>query len=148
MYDLVSYLEKLDVNWKQAIDSIDAATTESDWPDLSKLQSALNFQGWMDHTKTEEAEKRIKKYWVHRWICTDTAVVLAVYFFDGEPVAVSHQPFRKGDETIEFLSEEGAEKLRLYLVTLLETSEKPAIVNLETEIPEGWFHDDPFPSHF
>lgn len=83
-------------------------------------------------------DKRIKKHWLHSWMCTDTFVGLAVYYMDDAPVAVSLQPARKRSESIEFVSVEAASKMREFLRSLTDVySSTPPIADLDQEMGIG-----------
>lgn len=64
-------------------------------------------------------QDRLKAYWIGNWYCTDSYVGYRMYFFDGEPVAISSQLGRKSDEEFEWFSEELALKVRDYLISLM-----------------------------
>lgn len=74
---------------------------------------------------------RIKVYWIGNWYCTDTWVGYRMYFFDGEPVAVSEQIGRKCIEDFKWFSEEAAYKVRDYLISLMDKDEEPHIKTID-----------------
>ena len=85
--------------------------------------------------------QRFVAYWLGNHICTDTWVGLRVYFLDEKPVAISHQSSRKGDEDIEWFSEEAYLSVREYLLSLSEEDEPDIptkFVNMEDEMGEGY----------
>lgn len=112
--------------------------TDADIDDFSRAVNADVWFGWND-----EWSKRVKGYWLVRWICTDTWVGRRVYLFDGEPIAVSYQSARKSDEYIEFLSNEAAIKIRNFLFELKGEEERPEfdIADQEKEIEEFYNFD-------
>jgi len=65
-------------------------------------------------------QDRLKAYWIGNWYCTDSYVGYRMYFLDDEPVAVSTQTGRKGDEDFEWFSKELALKVRDYLISLMQ----------------------------
>lgn len=97
----------------------------------------------LDVSYNEKFEGRVKKYWIQRWLCTDTWVGLAAYYMDGEAVAVSTQLARKSDEEIKFLSKESAIKVRDFLYQLMEEKEEhvPPFISseeLEEDLGTGY----------
>lgn len=122
------------MTWREAIANV-ATKPEFDTPCPYALQDALGLENeWVDCD-------RIQQKYIASWICTDTRVGLSVYFFDGEPVAVSGQSGRKSREQVEFLSLDAAGRVRNYLESLIppENRIEPSLVNLEEEIDPGWF---------
>lgn len=91
----------------------------------------------------EEFDRRFKKHWIHKWYCTDTWVGIAIISLDGEAVAIFGQEGRKCDPQIEFVSEQCANQTLKALKELSVDPEygKPAIVNLDEKLDEGWFEN-------
>ena len=86
---------------------------------------------------------RLQKHWAHSWICTDCRVGLAVYTFDGVPVAVSSQEGRKSYENLQFISRSGADMIRTYLNNLLKPRlMDAALVDLTEPLPDYWFEKE------
>ncbi len=82
----------------------------------------LNCYGWYE-------QDRLKGYWLGDWCCTDTAVGSRLYFFDDEPVAYSFQSGRKNDENLYWFSEEAAQKVRGFILSLEELHIRVCDVN-------------------
>jgi len=105
--------------------------TESspDWETLSNIFSIWNL--------SYSNDDRLKAYFIKKWYCTDSYVGLRTYFLDGEFVAISGQSSRKSDEEFTFMSKECAEKVRLYLISLVH-EEKEIHVDIldEDELDE------------
>jgi hypothetical protein len=97
-----------------AITNVDRSNENTDWANLSDFSNEL---GLSVYGFEPEFESRVKKHWLFKWLCTDTHVGLAVYYFDDEPLAVSFQPARKSDEEIKFVSKEIANKLRDFILS-------------------------------
>jgi len=85
------------------------------WEDLSEIFNLELY--WSEDT-------RLKCYFIKKWYCTDSYVGLRAYFLVDEFVATSYQQGRKFDEDFTFVSKEIAEKLRNYLISLLEPEEE------------------------
>lgn len=108
---------------------------ESD-PAWTNLSSIFNITlDWSDDT-------RLKSYYIKIHYCTDSYVGMKAYFLDGEFVAISNQVGRKWDEEFSFVSKEIAEKVRNYLLTLLEPEDYSPnidiIESLDEEIPNTY----------
>jgi hypothetical protein len=102
-----------------------------DYPDWTNLSSVFNINlDWSDDT-------RLKSYFIKVHLCTDSFVGIKAYFLDGEFVAVSNRNSRKCPEEFEFISTEIAEKMKNYLVSLLEPEEYSVdiISCLDEDIP-------------
>ena len=82
------------------------------WEDLSNIFNIYDLY-WSDDT-------RLKCYFIKKWYCTDSYVGLRAYFLDDEFVATSYQQGRKFNEDFTFVSKEKAEKVRNYLISLIE----------------------------
>ena len=133
------------MKWSEAIANLDKSEENCNWADLEDFcnEFGINYYDCCDDISAFPT--RMKKYWVHSWYCTDTSVGLAVYCFDGEPVAVSYQSGRNCDESIYFISDELAKKVKDFILTLYTESNKIYFVNLDEEIDQSWFiNDDSF----
>jgi hypothetical protein len=107
-----------------------------DCPDWTNLSSEFNINlDWSDDT-------RLKSYFIKVHHCTDSFVGIKAYFLDGEFVAVSNQNGRKWPEEFEFVSTEIAEKVKNYLVSLLDPEEYAIHVDiiscLDEDIPNTY----------
>lgn len=95
---------------------------------------------------SEEFDARMKKYFAPEatWVCTDTRVGLAVYFLDGEMVAVSFQNARQSDENIQFLTYADAAKVRRFLQELraFDNCSEIPVLEGDREIHSSWFRVD------
>lgn len=87
--------------------------------------------GW-----NEEFNERIKGCYLESWMCTDTYVGLAVFYMDDEVIAFSYQSARKSYELFEFVSEEAANKLRQFIISLMDDDDiiQPSFVDLDQGI--------------
>lgn len=132
------------MKWSEAIALIDPTIREPGcryidpiWEgDVGPFASLLEI--W-DINWSEEFSKRMLKHWVQSWICTDTRVGIAVYCLDGEVVAVSHQPARKSDEVIQFLSKPAAMQVTRVLLQLREQQQGPEeypLLDFESDAPD------------
>lgn len=91
-----------------------------------------------DCSWNETFEAHMKKYWIHSWYCTDQWVGLAAYFFNDEFVCVSTQVGRKYDEDFEWVSQEAANKVRDFIISLSKL-DQVKLLDLNEEIkPEEW----------
>lgn len=96
---------------------------------IEKLDQTEANKSWVDSTTLAEAllldipyvdAERISAYWFGKWRCTDTEVGYRVYFLDENPVAFSIQSGRKSDERFFWKSENDANAVRNYLISLVE----------------------------
>lgn len=69
-------------------------------------------------------QDRLTSFFIGNWQCTDTTVGYKVYFLDEEPVAISIKPARKSDEEFEWVSKEGLKKVKEYILSFTEESDK------------------------
>lgn len=108
-----------------------------DWAELSDFSGLCSSVGYLGWDAFEEFATRVKCYWINKWMCTDTMVGTAVYFMDGEPVAVSHQRGRKSNKDVLFVSLEAANKVSAYVYELLIKHNDISIqlVDMGQEIP-------------
>ena len=130
------------MNWNDALNLIDVCQKPGmryDSPvsesDISVFAEMFNIYGCY---YSQEFSERMLKHWVCSWICTDTAVGLAIYCLDGVPVAVSSQSARKSDEVIEFLSVPAMNVVRQCVMSYVEEPDIP-LANLEEVIDPRWF---------
>lgn len=105
-------------------------------PDWENLSSIFNINlDWSDDT-------RLKSYYIKIHYCTDSYVGIKAYFLDDEFIALSNQIGRKYPEEFDFVSTEIAEKVKDYLLSLLEPEEHSANVSvidyLDEEIPNTY----------
>lgn len=129
------------MNWNDIIASPETMFEHRTWVEPNRLSNALDL-GWLDYS--EEFETRVEKFYIvgANWVCTDTRVGLAVYTFDGVPVAISAQPARKSSEDIEFISVDAAKKVREFILSLTEPT--LAVTNdMTVPIDDGWFKRHP-----
>lgn len=87
-------------------------------PDIELFSQTLNVYGTTGWSKT--FNNRMKGWYIDSWLCTDTTVGTAVYFFDDEPVAVGTQTARKSPEVLYFLSQEAADRVRDFLLEIIQ----------------------------
>lgn len=92
-----------DINWDNVTESL-------------RIQDSI----WVEQT-------RLRCFFYERWYCTDTWVGGRAYFLDEELVAVSYQIGRKWDEDIEYISKEAYDKVKSYVISLIE-KEEPSFV--------------------
>lgn len=130
------------MNLREAIAKIDKTDRHAQcWVNMEDFRYEFDIHTCYDYDADREFEKRVKKYWIHSWNCTDTWVGLAAYFFDDELVAVSYQSARKDDETFDWVSKEAAIKLRDFIVELNSPARDYKIVNLDEDM-SGLVPDD------
>jgi len=129
------------MNWNDIFISSSTMLEHESWAEPSDFARALDI---FDTEYSDEFSKRVKKFYVvgANWICTDTRVGLAVYLFDDMPVAVSAQPARKSDETVEFVSREAAMKMREYILSLSDP-QLTVIDDMTGTLDQGWFNKNP-----
>lgn len=116
--DIVNRVNKT----KEFQSDVDVATFAHDALFLSNLDSYKDYGD------------RLTSYYVIHWICTDTGVGVRIFFLDDEPVAIGVKTARRDDEDIEFLSKESYEKVKTYLLSLIELN--PSIMKEDDVIQE------------
>lgn len=115
--------------------TIDKSKKNEDWIDLYELGREFD----LDVPYTDQ--ERLKSYWFGNWYCTDTIVGYKMYFFDDKPVAFSYQKGRKWDEELSWFSENAANDVKAYLVTLLEAKDDElniSLVDINKEIGDSY----------
>ncbi len=122
-----------------AITNVDKSKENKCCADIDDFTSALGLDYCYDHLFCDEVEA----YHITKWICTDTWVGLTAYFYQDKPVAVSFQPARKSDTTVLFVSNEAAETMRTYILSLMDEKEKysPSIIGIDEEIDDFYTVD-------
>jgi hypothetical protein len=106
------------------------------WFDASDLCEQLGVNSWDVDQCVLEDDGRITKHWHQKWLCTDTIVGDAIYYFDRKPLAYSYQPARKSDEIFHFFSKEIALAAQTYLMSLIKIEKTIAIAELTMEVKD------------
>ena len=109
------------------VDRSPANATDPDWCGFCDALGISDYSCW-----NEEFLKLVQGYWLVKWICTDTWVGMAVYYYLNLPVAITTQTARKSDVEYQFVSAAAAKILRDLILTLIakQTPESaPALVN-------------------
>ena len=106
------------------------------WGDLANEFNIYNLD-WSE-------DQRLKYYFIKKWYCTDTYVGIRAYFLDDEFVAISTQSGRKMDEDFSFVSKELANKLKIYLRSLVEEVDE----DIHLDVIEEDFMDKEIPPTF
>lgn len=88
------------------------------WFDPGDLCEELGVNSWDIDQTILENDGRLTKHWNQKWMCTDTMVGDAIYYFDCKALAYSHQDARKSDEHFHFFSKEVALDAQAYLMSL------------------------------
>lgn len=100
-----------------------------DIEEFRQLLGVDSYIGW-----SEEFDNRVKSYFILNWMCTDTVVGAKVYFFDDKPLCLGIQTARKSDEQYEFVSQEIADELKSFILSLAEEDErKISLLSMEDE---------------
>ena len=118
----------------QHVNSLDRTnpllSSNVDWEAIS---SALNVSDLSDSDDT-----RLKAYHLIVWHCTDSYVGARAYFLDDKFVAISTQVGRKYGEEFEFTSQQDAEMVREYLLSLSGYKLEVKLINLNEESPDHY----------
>jgi len=113
----LTYKERIEMKLIDIAKNLDKSKDNEDWIDTTDIGDELGIE--VPYVKQE----RLKCFWVGNWYCTDSYVGYRMYFFEDEPVAFSFQRGRKWDEEFSWFSEEIAQKVKEYLLTLVEEKE-------------------------
>src|SRR5574343_104153 len=103
-------------------------------PDIDLFAQDLNVYGapvW-----SETFNNRVKGWYVNSWLCTDTEVGTAVYFFDDKPVAVGVQTARKSRESLYFLDKASADSMRIFLLELIREEDNQFAQYIDPELED------------
>lgn len=101
------------MNFNEIARRLDRSPGNECYVDVMDIASELGID--LDYAEQE----RLKAYWVGNWYCTDTYVGYRMYYLDNEPVCFSIQKGRKCDEEFRWFSEEAAQKVQEYLLSLV-----------------------------
>lgn len=112
------------------IRNIDTSKKETEWVDLYEICSS-EFE-IHEFIQQPEDNIRLTYCYYHRWICTDTEVGIRVWYLDDESVCISWQPYRKSNETFGWLSKDGFDKVRNYVLSLKDDEMEFNVINDET----------------
>lgn len=91
----------------------------------------LDFYGWVEDNK-------LISYAIEEWLCTDTWVGVYAIYLDGEPVGISCQTARKSDTQYKWISEEKAQKVKEYILSVMEEDEPVHELLTDEELEEDW----------
>lgn len=120
----------------EAIAKINKKDLDSEY-DVDVFTNKLGIEAhWLP---TEPISQRLKYVYLVKWYCTDTWVGTKVYFLDDIPVAISYQSGRKSDEEIDFLSLNDVQRMRDFIFSLMQDTEKDdkiMVCDLNKEIAE------------
>ncbi|HRY03836.1 MAG TPA: hypothetical protein P5256_11935 [Beijerinckiaceae bacterium] len=81
--------------------------------EIESLVEALRLD---HHPDWAEVDKRLRGYWIVRWLCTDTWVGLKALYLDNMLVGYTKQIARKDGVEVKFLSAETADLVRAWLI--------------------------------
>lgn len=120
--------------------------SRDDDPEIDHFTKALRIEhyfGW-----SPEFNARVRRNFIERWLCTDTMVGTAVYFFDDKPVAVSWQSARKNDTELQFFSKEDAVAVREFLYSLVHKDEPQQFASMDDEFEPIGRERHLYPAYF
>lgn len=121
----------------ELIAKVDRSKKNSLSADVDAFCQALDineYLGW-----DQRFDGRVKGYALTQWLCTDTHVGMNVYFMDDEPVAVSNQSARKSDTYLSFVSAEAAQKVKDFILSLVNNNAvDPVVCNLDEEMGDHY----------
>lgn len=117
----------------EALKNVDQSEDNSQWVDVEELCRALGIDSWLAE-RPEDADTRLKRFWLKKWYCSDTWVGITAIFFDGELVGMTEQVARKADMDFTWVNRESADKVWDYLRPKL--SKVDGYISTTDEIPE------------
>lgn len=97
-----------------ALKNVDRSEENSQWVDTEEFCKALGIDPWLTD-RPEDADTRLKQFWLKKWYCSDTWVGITTIFFDGELVGMTKQVARKADIEFSWVSREHADRVWDYL---------------------------------
>lgn len=92
-----------------------------------------------DDIDFDKLNTRLKEYWVHTWLCSDTWVGYMALFLDDELVAISYQDARKSAKNYKYVSKEMLKKARLWVIDCIEID---ADGDDGTILNDGWEQEE------
>jgi hypothetical protein len=113
------------------IENVDKSDQNASYVDFQEVAQELDvhFDDWL-----QEDDHNIREYWLTVWCCTDTWVGTSVLCMDGKPVALCQQSARKSDKHYRWLSQELANEVRSYVLSLKEDEELESYVLSDAEL--------------
>lgn len=125
---------------KEIFENVNKVESNEEWIDIEKILNDMDigYYGY-DH----KPNTKIKSYWVSVWMCTDTYVGLRAYFFEDEPLALSYQPYRKSDEKFYYVSKKMYDRLKTYVLFLIEDEDEYSfnLLDMDENIGDGYSID-------
>lgn len=116
---------------------IDRRPENESWVDLEQVASGLELRDYEEYAGQDQ--ERLKAYWITRHYDSGYHLGVRMYFFDGVPVAVSERIGRKFDEEFEWFSQEAADQVRDYVVSLIvREKHEVALCNLEQDLGDSF----------
>ena len=119
-----------DMTVQKMLETIDLSKMERDYVDISSM-CEIEF-GIYDYIEQPSDNIRLTYCYYHRWICTDTEVGIRVWYLDDVPVCISHQPYRKYNESYEWMSDDGRNRVYDYIKSLMDDDMQFDIVSDES----------------
>lgn len=124
---------------KDIIANLDKSPSNEDdctW-DVEKIAQDLDVESCGVFQR--EGNIRLKCYWIGKHLCTDTWVGIRAYFLDDNFVCASKQNARKCDENFYWVSDEAANDVRKYILSLkCEDDLSVSLLDLDEDIGEGY----------
>lgn len=91
----------------------------------------LDYWGWDENSK-------LRAYAVEQWLCTDTWVGMYAIYLDDELVGVSIQRARKSTTEYSWVGEEQAQKVKEYILSIMEEDDPVHTILTEEQLEEDW----------
>lgn len=107
-----------------------------DEDDIEGLTEALGIQYHFNRWGDDFAP--LKVYWVAPFRCSSEWVGQRAYFLNDEPIAISVQMARRSEEQFYFVSEEAANKMRMFLYErMAHDNERPVeLISFDHDVPD------------
>lgn len=104
---------------------------------LAQHFEMYNFDFW-------DEQDKLKAYWAGSHICTDTEVGVRIYYFYGEPVAISSQKGRKCQEDFEWVSHADFATVKEYLESINKDENEIDydLLDEDEDVGEMYLEDD------
>lgn len=138
MQDVLNRVAQITPEQLAAYQSIDFYHITKHDACIKDFESDLQTNTYIGYS--HEFESNMTAYPISTWLCTDQMVGVLAYFFRNKFVALSFQRGRKWDVKIQWVSQECANEVREYILSLADGSDINAqLIDPTQELNNFWF---------
>lgn len=142
MQDVLNRVAQITPEQLAAYQSIDFYHITKHDACIEDFESNLQTNTYIGYS--HEFQSNMTAYPISTWYCTDQMVGVLAYFFRNKFVALSFQQGRKWDVEIQWVSQECANEVREYILSLADGSDINAqLIDPTQELNNFWFEYQP-----